>query len=244
MVLRRPQLGPGGDRSVPHRPGRSRVGAGRPRLRRRAARLLQRVPPPRGAAVRRAGGPGTPVDPVLVPRLDLRPRRQARRGTQPHLDARCRPRRVRPGARPPAGVARLCLGLPGRRAAVVRGPGDRGLHRAARRPRRHRPLLDRHARRRPQDPVRRRGELEADHRELHGVLPLRDDPPRAHRGAPGVRERLRGAVLRRARSGVRPGGSRGSRSTAARASTGSTGSPRTRTASTTRSPCGRRCSST
>ena len=36
-------------------------------------------------------------------------------------------------------------------------------------------------RRRPAHRLRRGGQLEADRRELHGVLPLRDDPPRARR---------------------------------------------------------------
>ena len=50
-------------------------------------------------------------------------------------------------------------------------------------------LEDRPARGRPAHHLRREGQLEAHHRELHGVLPLRHDPPRAHRGAAGVRRR-------------------------------------------------------
>ena len=53
------------------------------------------------------------------------------------------------------------------------------------------------------DRLRRQGQLEAHHRELHGVLPLRHDPPRTHRGAARVRRRLRRPVLRRPRRRVR-----------------------------------------
>ncbi len=55
----------------------------------------------------------------------------------------------------------------------------------------------------PTDRLRRGGQLEAHRRELHGVLPLRDHPPRADRGAARVRRRLRGAVLRQPRRRVR-----------------------------------------
>ena len=58
---------------------------------------------------------------------------------------------------------------------------------------------------RPADRLRREGELEADRRELHGVLPLRDDPPRADRGAARVRRRAGRAGVRGPRGRVRRG---------------------------------------
>ena len=57
--------------------------------------------------------------------------------------------------------------------------------------------------RRPPGRLRRGGQLEAHRRELHGVLPLRHDPPRAHRGAARVRQGSGRAVLRRSRRRVR-----------------------------------------
>ena len=66
------------------------------------------------------------------------------------------------------------------------------------------------------------GELEAHHRELHGVLPLRHHPPGAHRGAAGVRRRAGGAVLRRATA---PSSARTSRDSPSTAREGSTASP-------------------
>ena len=116
--------------------------------------------------------------------------------------------------------------------------------RAARRRRVDRALRHRQPRGRQADRLRRQGELEAHHRELHGVLPLRDDPPRTHRGAARVRRRLRGPVLRRATAPSSVRRSRASPSTAPRGWTASPESPRTRTAATTRSPSGRRSSST
>ena len=78
-----------------------------------------------------------------------------------------------------ARVARLRLGVPGRRAAVVRATTCMGaVVDPARRPGLDRPLRRGQPRGRPADPLRRAGQLEADRRELHGVLPLRDDPPR------------------------------------------------------------------
>ena len=50
-----------------------------PRPRRRRAGLLQRLPPPRHAALRGIGRAVREHDPVSVPRLDLRPRRLAAR---------------------------------------------------------------------------------------------------------------------------------------------------------------------
>src|SRR3954447_16449130 len=100
-------------------------------------------------------------------------------------------------------MARLRVGVPGEGAPVLRGRRRGCRRRAPRRRGRDRPLRPRLAVRGTPHHLRRQGELEAHHRELHGVLPLRDDPPGAHRGAPRVRRRLRRAVLRRARRGVR-----------------------------------------
>ena len=161
------------------------------RPRRRRARVPQRLPAPRRAAVHRGRGRGAPVLPVPVPRLDLRPRRQAGRRAEP------RPKmpdidRVAFGLLPVAvrewlGYAWVCLAdePPSFEDTVVARRSPSGS--ATRRDRR--PLRHRRPGGRPPDHLRRRGELEADRRELHGVLPLRDDPPRAHRGAPGVRRR-------------------------------------------------------
>ena len=70
--------------------------------------------------------------------------------------------------------------------------------------------IDHYADRRPEpgppNRLRRQGQLEAHHRELHGVLPLRHHPPGTDRGAARVRRRLRRAVLRRPRRRIRRGG--------------------------------------
>ena len=125
--------------------------------------------------------------------------RQAGRRAESHVDAGHRPRRVRPERRASAGVARLRVAVPGRRAAVVRGRPCSGASSSgwATSPP-STPGPGRGSRARPPHHLRRGGQLEADRRELHGVLPLRDHPPRAHGGAAGVRRRLRRAVLRRA----------------------------------------------
>ena len=69
--------------------------AHRPRSRRRAARLLQRLPPPRDGGRRGGLRQGRPV-PVPVPRLDLRPRGQAHPGQAHRGPRRLQLRRVRP----------------------------------------------------------------------------------------------------------------------------------------------------
>ena len=152
--------------------------------------------------------------------------------------------RVRPGHRPRPRVARLRVGLPRGRAAAVRVHRGRRGGRAARRPRVDRALRPRQPAGRPADRLRRQGQLEAHHRELHGVLPLRDDPPRAHRGPARVRRRLRGAVLRRTRRRVR----RRRQGVHRRRLRGAGAAPgrqrRDRTAATTPSRSSRRSSST
>ncbi len=108
--------------------------------------------------------------------------------------------------------------------AVVERLGDVAVHRSLRPGR---------AFRRPAHPLRRQGQLETDHRELHGVLPLRHHPPRADGGAAGIRRRLRGPVLRRPRRRVRRGHRRASPSTAAKASAGCPASPASTTGAIT-----------
>ena len=88
-------------------------------------------------------------------------------------------------------------------AAVVRRHGAQGRQRSTRQRRIDRPLRRRAPARRSPDSLRRQGELEAHHRELHGVLPLRHDPSGTDRGAARVRRRVGGAVPRRAWSRIR-----------------------------------------
>ena len=109
-------------RRVPHRAGRSGEHPDHPLPKRGGACLLQRVPASRRPALHRGRRGGQARVPVPVPRLDLRPRRQAGRSPEPHQDARRRPRRFRPAQGPRERVARLCLGLPGRGPAVVASP--------------------------------------------------------------------------------------------------------------------------
>ena len=207
----------------------------------------QRLPAPRRPAVRRGaegrcGGPAVPV-----PRLDLRPDRQAGRRARTWRDARHRPRGVRaaPGARP--GVAGLRLGVPRRRAAVVRrrGAGRRRRTASATSTRSTRYGVEHLA----LGPADRATTCAANwklivenfmecyhcatiHPELTGVLP-------------GVRRGVRGAVLRGARRRVRPRTSQGfTVDGGAGVTAHARASPRTRTAATTRSRSGRRCSST
>ena len=108
----------------------------------------------------------------------------------------------------------------------------------------HRPLRHRGPDGRSPGGLRRGGQLEAHRRELHGVLPLRHHPPRAHRGAARSSPR---AWPRSTTSATAPNSVRRYRvspSTAARGSTRLPGITETRTAGTTRSPSSRRCSST
>ena len=108
----RPGRAPGSFRTV--QVGRESVLITRSRNRRDPG-LLQRLPAPRREAVHRGHRRGQARLPVPVSRLDLRPRRQADRGTEPHQDARHRPARIRPAQDRRARMARLRLGLPGRR---------------------------------------------------------------------------------------------------------------------------------
>ena len=121
--------------------------------------------------------------------------------------------------------------------------GGRRRRRAAGRPRRDRRLPGGGPEAGTAHRVRRGGELEADRRELHGVLPLRDDPPRAHRGP--ARSSPTGSP-RSTSSATAPHSattSRASPSTARKASIAFPAWPRTRTGAITPSPSGPRCSS-
>ena len=122
-VRRAPRRARRAGQHVPHA-GRRAAGGRGPRPRRRAARLPQRLPPPRHGPRERAAD--ARHDPVPVPRLDLRARRQpARRAAQ-------------------QGGAGLRHGLPRPRAGAgghlgpvrVRQPGHgrAGARRRARRP--------------------------------------------------------------------------------------------------------------
>ena len=111
VVLRRTQHRPRRGGPVPHRPGRPRVDPHRARAptaacarffnvcRHRGARLC---PKPDGQVRRSIQCAYHAWTYGLDGRLD--------RGAQPHLDARHRPDRLRPGAGPPAGVARATPG--------------------------------------------------------------------------------------------------------------------------------------
>ncbi|CAM5493417.1 hypothetical protein SRIMM317S_05489 [Streptomyces rimosus subsp. rimosus] len=206
MVLRGTRRRPATAGRLPYGAGRPGERARRPQPARRLRRVPQRVPPPGRPAVHRGVRRGAAQPPVPVPRLDLRPGRAAGGRAQPPADAGRGPLRARAAAGRAAGVAGVRVGVPGRRAAVVRGDGDRRGRRAAGRRRGDRAVRDGGAGPRAARHLRRARQLEADRRELHGVLSLRHHPPRTDRHDPGVRGRVRRAVLRRARRGVRGGG--------------------------------------
>ena len=127
------------------RSGRTRERADHAVPQRRDARVLQRLPASRRAAVHRGERRGQARVPVPLPRLDLRPRRQAGRGAEPDQDARHRPCRVRAAPHRGARVAGLRVGVPGRDATVVRRHGAQGRRRSTRRRRLDRPLRRRAA---------------------------------------------------------------------------------------------------
>ena len=202
----------------------------------------------RGAqAVHRGERRGQAGVPMPVPRLDLRPGRQADRRAEPDQDARHRPGRVRPASasrvREWLGYVWVCLAdeppsfEDDRHAAtVVDRLGDvESID--------HYDIDD--LERRPPDRLRRQGELEAHHRELHGVLPLRHHPPGTDRGAARVRRR---ATPPSTTSATAPSSARTSRASPSTAREGldqhPRRRPRTRTGATTRSRSSRRCSST
>ena len=234
---------------VPEGAGRPGERAAGPRPRRAAAGVPQRLPPPRRAAVHRGRGRAAAQPALPVPRLDLRPRRQARRRAE-HRDADRRRRRadrplpVRPRPRRADRMARLRVGVPVRHPAAVRATSS---------PRPPRALGDADAIDRygiggldvgRRDRLRRGGELEADRRELHGVLPLRSIHPELVGVLPEFATGMaaqanigHGAEFGSAVDGFTVDGAR-------RASSGCRASPRGRTAATSRSRSSRRCSST
>ena len=159
-----------------------------PRPRRRDPRLLQRVPPPghrgRGARVRQ----GRPL-PVRLPRLDLRPRGQAR-PRQAHRGPRgLQLRDLRPARRstPRPGRASSSSTCPRARWSRWRRSWATSSTSFAR--------FDFTTLRVGQaDRLRRRGELEVHRRELQRVLPLPGRPPAAQQAdavRPGRRLRSR-----------------------------------------------------
>ena len=174
---------PDGGRLQDSRAGRGER-AHRARPRRRAARLPQRLPPPRSAPQPGAVWQHRRRHPVHVPRLVLRA------GRPPHRRSQHRPRRVagsgetrtRPGSSRRLGRAHLALA--GRRSSSGRGPARAGAARPFRRAGEIPALRRRVARGREIDHLRHRRQLEAGRRELHGVLPLRSGPSRADQPPP------------------------------------------------------------
>ena len=232
-------------------PGRPRERAGGARPRRRAAGLPQRLPPPRCDAVhraRRARSSGTCSCPYHAWTYALDGKLVAAPNMASLTDAdrrKHRPLPVRPGARSRCANGSAtpgCAWPTTRRRSTTTSSARSPSGSATRAAIDHYGIDELSVGRR--DRLRRGGQLEADRRELHGVLPLRHDPPRTHRGAARVRRRPGRAVLRRARRRVRPQRYRVSPSTAAPASTRCPVSPKIRTAGTTPSPSSRRCSST
>ena len=146
-----------------------------------AARVRQRLPPPRRRGRHR---PRQLHDaPVPLPRLDLRPRRQAAGGAALGGRPRVRQRRARPQARPGRylGTARL-------RERRRLGAAARRDARGAARDRPRRRPRPRRARVPPARVVLARRQLEDRRRELPRVLPLRRRAPELQRGdrrAPG-----------------------------------------------------------
>ena len=173
---------------------------------RRAARLLQRVQPPRHQVPRRlrGHGPGQEGVQVSVPRLVVRPGRQPGRVAERPRGRRLRPvrlpavrlrgRRVRrlPVRQPDQGSG----AAPAGRAA--RGRGDHHGVRA---------LPDGRTAPRPSDRVRGQGELEDRRRELQRVPALPADPPGTGVGHPAVP--VRRGLGRRLRGRRQPDGRRG-----------------------------------
>src|SRR2546425_1589471 len=159
-----------------------------PWSRRRAPGVLQRVPPPRHAAMRRAAGALLRDDPVPLSRVDLHHRRATdRRATHE------RGPRLRQGRLPaPGGAARDVGGLrlrqPGAGAAGFR-TGVRAARRAVQ------PLQPADPQVCAPDRLRRRGKLEARLPKLFRVPALPRHSPRT-RQAHAVHERRKRPVRR------------------------------------------------
>ena len=119
-----------------------------------------------------------PLDPLPVPRLALRARRHAAVDAAVRGARRVRPRRARPRPGGRGGVARLGAWSTSRATAPPVGEFLAGLEELVAAVRAGAP------RRRGHPPLRDRGQLEARRRELPGVLPLPEHPPRAVPGEP------------------------------------------------------------
>ena len=171
--------------------------------RRKAAGVPQRLPAPRARRVRRRVGSARAQPPVHVPRLDLRPRRQARGRAEPDQDAGHRPDRVRPGQvhlREWLGYVWVCLAD---EPPSFEDDGDRDGRRAARA--------------RGDRPLRQVDQLEVGRRITYDVKAnwkliienfmecyhCATIHPELTEVLPGVRRRLRRPVLRRPRRRVR-----------------------------------------
>ena len=119
LAVRRSQRGRGDARLVPRDRRRRHPGPRHPRRRRDAARVHQRLPAPWRRA--RGGLRGEELDPVPLPRLDLRPRRHAARGAAGRPRAG---RSTRPTGRCSLRVSdcggRFCSSIPTRRRARSR----------------------------------------------------------------------------------------------------------------------------
>ena len=192
-------------RRVPDRPGGARERSDHPLREQADPRLLQRVPAPRSAAVHRGrrGRSSGPSSARTTPGPTTSTASWSRRPTSPRCPtstgwstgcvsvARARVARATSGSAWPTSRPSFEETWSG---AVVDRLGD--LESIE-----HYDIEHLAVGRRIVYDVQ--GQLEAHRRELHGVLPLRDHPPRAHRGAARVRRRLRRPVLRRPRRRVR-----------------------------------------
>ena len=166
--------------------------------------LLQRLPPPRRQAVHRGVRAGAARVPVPVPRLDVRPRRQAHRRAQPHQDAGHRPGGVRPGHASPSASGSATSGSASRTSRRRSSPpwstrsssGSATLEAIE-----HYGLDSLEVGRRIVYDVRANWKLIIENfMECYHCATIH---PELDRGPARVRRRLRGAVLRRTRRRVR-----------------------------------------
>ena len=188
-----------------------RRGGGGERDRRTSARRggagdVERVPPPRRSDPARPRRQLPADDPLPVSLVVLRPRRRTARSAQPARRGRSRPGPARPAAGARPGGPRLRVAEPRPRSRRFRRRDRRAAERAGRRCGSPRRLGARASRERPADQLCGGGQLEADRRELHGVLPLLLDPPGARGRGPGIPRRSRLPGPRgRSRLGAAPG---------------------------------------
>ena len=153
-------------RLVPHDRRRRHPGPRDPRRRRGAARVHQRLPASRRRA--RRGLRGEELDPVPLPRVDLRPRRRAARGAARRPRAGVRQERLVAAAGERRHWGPFLFVNPDPQAPAARGAARRAAGDPRPRPRRRQPRVPLAGR------VRRGRELEDRRRELPRVLPLRD----------------------------------------------------------------------